>query len=300
MMRTTSDAVTAFQFLETDQIDSSIQTFGMNDRWLAPIAVVDVKHGIDDKAWVPALPCSLIAMRLAGASVTCRWGKHNGKSSTTKSISFQLGGAPNAYTADGHIRFARLYMSDKLIKRVAGEIWSSSSTQDRLREDLIFLDDPILEQNFEDYLDAAIRHHSSLELEARAILITSRLLRLHHGAESLNANRVGGLAPWQLKRVCDVMEAHIDSDIALEALARIAGVSATHFSRAFKQSTGVPPFTWLSQRRIALAKELLVDPSTSLAQIALATGFAAQPQFTTAFRREVGVTPGKWRRMSKI
>ena len=300
MTQTTNGAMTAFQFLETDKIDSSIQTFGMNDRWLAPVAVVDVKQGFDDRAWVNSLPTSLFAMRLAGAPVTCRWGKHSGKSSIKKSISFQLRGAPNAYTADGHIRFARLYMSDKLINRVAGEIWSSNTTQDRLREDLIFLDDPILEQCFTDYLDAAINHQSSLELEARAILITSRLLRAHHGDDSRKVPRVGGLAPWQLKRVCDAMEAHIESDIALEALARLAGISATHFSRAFKQSTGVPPFTWLLQRRIARAKELLIDPSMSLAEIALATGFAAQPQFTTAFRREVGVTPGAWRRKSLV
>lgn len=296
MTTTTTDAVTVFRFLETEKIDSSIQTFGMDDRWLAPIAVVDVKHGFDDRVWVDCLPTSLFSMRLAGAPVTCRWGRHSGKSTRKKSISFQLRGAPNAYTAEGQIRFARIYLSDKLISRVADEIWSSGTGLERLREDLVFLDDTILQRNFEEYVHAAIDHHSPLELETRAILLISRLLRAHHGGEGRKAAWGGGLAPWQLKRVCDAMETHMESDIALEALARVAGISAPHFSRAFKQSTGVPPFTWLRQRRINRAKELLSDPGMSLAEIALATGFAAQPQFTTAFRREVGVTPGAWRR----
>ncbi len=59
----------------------------------------------------------------------------------------------------------------------------------------------------------------------------------------------GGLAPWQLKRACEAMEAHLDEDIGLDMLAGIAGCSPTHFSRAFKQSTGMPPFQWLLERR---------------------------------------------------
>jgi AraC family transcriptional regulator len=95
------------------------------------------------------------------------------------------------------------------------------------------------------------------------------------------------------------MTAHLGSDICLEDLARIAGLSAPHFSRAFKQSTGVPPFAWRLQRRIERAKELLADHRLALADIALAVGFSAQPQFTTAFRRVAGMTPGAWRRVSR-
>lgn len=73
-------------------------------------------------------------------------------------------------------------------------------------------------------------------------------------------------------------------------------MSPTHFSRAFKQSMGVPPFAWLLGRRIERAKDLLADPRVPLADVALAVGFAAQPQFTTAFRRVTGTTPGAWRR----
>lgn len=106
----------------------------------------------------------------------------------------------------------------------------------------------------------------------------------------------GGLAPWQLKRTQEAMLANLDADMGLEDLAAIAGCSPTHFSRAFKQSTGIAPFHWLNDQRIERAKELLADSRVSLAEIALAVGFSAQPQFTTAFGRATGTTPGAWRR----
>lgn len=106
----------------------------------------------------------------------------------------------------------------------------------------------------------------------------------------------GGLAPWQIKRACDLMEARLDGEVTLGALAAAAGLSPTHFSRAFKRSTGTPPFAWLPQRRIRRAKDLLAGTGLPLAEAALAVGFAAQPQFTTAFRRVTGAAPGAWRR----
>ena len=105
----------------------------------------------------------------------------------------------------------------------------------------------------------------------------------------------GGLSPRQLTRVLEAMKAHLGGDVSLITLATVAGVSPTHFSRAFKQSTGKPPFRWLLERRIQRAMELMRTSSLPLAQIALAVGFAAQPQFSTAFLRVTGETPRKWR-----
>ena len=56
------------------------------------------------------------------------------------------------------------------------------------------------------------------------------------------------------------------------------------------------PFNWLRALRIERAKELLASSTLPLAEIALAVGFSTQPEFTTAFKRATGVTPGAWRR----
>ncbi len=90
--------------------------------------------------------------------------------------------------------------------------------------------------------------------------------------------------------------AHLAEDIGLDDLAAIADLSAKHFARAFRQSTGMPPHRWLIERRIDRAKALLMEGDLNLAEIALTCGFADQSHFTAAFRKSVGATPGIFRR----
>jgi AraC-like DNA-binding protein len=106
----------------------------------------------------------------------------------------------------------------------------------------------------------------------------------------------GGISPARLRRVEEFLMAHLADDIGLDALAATADLSAKHFARAFRQSTGMAPHRWLIQRRIERAMDLLKTTSASLAEIALACGFADQSHFTAAFRKSVGATPGSFRR----
>lgn len=104
------------------------------------------------------------------------------------------------------------------------------------------------------------------------------------------------LAPWQLRRVIDYMEAQLPGHIMLADLAKLSGLSQWHFSRAFKASTGLAPYRWQLQARIRRAQGLLLDTRSSLEQIAEATGFSDAAHFGKVFRKEVGVTPANWRR----
>jgi AraC-like DNA-binding protein len=106
----------------------------------------------------------------------------------------------------------------------------------------------------------------------------------------------GGLAAWQVKRAQETLAANLEGDISLADLANDCGLSASHFSRAFRQSTGLSPHRWLVQRRVDLAKRLLSDRKLSLAEIALSCGFTDQSHFTRVFSAIVGVSPGAWRR----
>jgi AraC family transcriptional regulator len=106
----------------------------------------------------------------------------------------------------------------------------------------------------------------------------------------------GGLSPLQLRRAKDFVEASIDQDIGLVDVAEEVGLSAYHFARAFKQTTGLSPVQYLVKRRIAHAQMLLQLTDSPLVDIALACGFGSQSSFTTAFNREVGLTPARWRR----
>ncbi len=107
----------------------------------------------------------------------------------------------------------------------------------------------------------------------------------------------GGLAPWQQRRASELLLARIGRHVPIADLAAGCRLSVSHFVRAFRQSMGLPPHRWIVMRRIDLSKDLLVESAArSLAEIALACGFADQSHFTRTFSRIVGMTPGAWRR----
>ncbi|MEH2589748.1 AraC family transcriptional regulator [Bradyrhizobium sp. AZCC 1721] len=106
----------------------------------------------------------------------------------------------------------------------------------------------------------------------------------------------GGLAPWQERRTKEMLLAHIDGKIGVVDLARECGLSRSHFARAFRITTGVPPHKWLLARRIELAQDLLRNSTLSLETIAERCGFTDQSHFTRTFSRALGVAPGEWRR----
>ena len=92
------------------------------------------------------------------------------------------------------------------------------------------------------------------------------------------------------------MEEHLDEPLTIPALSRRACLSATTFKGGFRRLYGMPVHTWLQQRRMERAAELLHTPGLSLETVAQAVGYSSVSQFVAAFRRYYGVTPGKYRK----
>ncbi|MGK9171087.1 AraC family transcriptional regulator [Inquilinus limosus] len=109
----------------------------------------------------------------------------------------------------------------------------------------------------------------------------------------------GGLPAHRLRLMTEYLIEHLADNISLRELADIAHLSRSHFSSAFRISTGMPPHRWLLQARIDKAKELLLTGNLPIAEIASLTGFADQAHITKAFKRVVGVSPGVWRRQRR-
>lgn len=116
------------------------------------------------------------------------------------------------------------------------------------------------------------------------------------GMRKKGAGAPGGLARWQAKRAMEMIAAGLGDDVSLAAVASECGVSTRHFSRAFRQSVGLSPHQWLTQRRVDKARRLLIVEEFNLAQVALACGFADQSHFTRVFTAVTGSSPGAWRR----
>ncbi len=106
----------------------------------------------------------------------------------------------------------------------------------------------------------------------------------------------GGLASWQLRLVVRYIEDRLGSTVSVDALAGIARLSAGHFCRAFKVTTGQTPHAFLIRQRVRRAQALMLRTDDTLSQIACACGLTDQAHLSRLFRRVVGVTPLIWRR----
>ncbi|MGJ5893500.1 helix-turn-helix domain-containing protein [Streptomyces niveiscabiei] len=100
-----------------------------------------------------------------------------------------------------------------------------------------------------------------------------------------------GLAPRRLAQVTDYIHANLAEPLSLDTLARIAGVSSSHFSRTFRASTGHSPHQYVLRQRLERARIALLTTASPIAEIALACGFTDQSHLTRTMRRQLGVTP---------
>jgi AraC family transcriptional regulator len=124
----------------------------------------------------------------------------------------------------------------------------------------------------------------------------ARLPKTYADPPPLAVKKRGGLAPWQVRRVAEMIRDNLDGKIHLCDLARECGLSVSHFTRTFRKSFGMSPCRWLLERRIDHSKVLLMTSDLPIADIAIRSGFSDQTAFTRAFGRIVGDSPGRWRR----
>ena len=159
--------------------------------------------------------------------------------------------------------------------------------------------DPVVNQLGVSLLPALERPNEACGLFVDHVLLAmcAHVAHAYGGMRSVSRPIIGGLAPWQERRAKEMLSGHLDGELSLIALATECGLSVRHFARAFRQSTGTAPHRWLLEQRIDRARDLLRNSSLSLADVALACGFADQSHFTRVFTRSVNMSPGMWRRM---
>ncbi len=89
---------------------------------------------------------------------------------------------------------------------------------------------------------------------------------------------------------------HYAEPLSRSDLARHVGMSDDYLSYCFRQELGLTPIAYLNRYRIAQAKHMLTETDKSITVIALDVGFSNSAYFSRVFRREVGVSPGTFRR----
>ena len=166
----------------------------------------------------------------------------------------------------------------------------------RLAEKRVFRDLP-LERLVWALRDAGVQKGpaGSLVGEMLSSAIAFHLIGNHVSGPSAVMHR-GGIPRHQLRRVLDYVEGHLEEDISLSSLAKEAGMSLFHFSRAFRQSTDQSPYQYVLHRRIERAKALLRSSEFTVSEVGLRTGFVQQNHFARLFQKKSGVTPTAFRR----
>ena len=102
-------------------------------------------------------------------------------------------------------------------------------------------------------------------------------------------------APCWLRRIVEKLNADYRERLTLGELSQEAGVHPVHLSRVFRRCKREGISEYVHRLRIREACQEMLRPGTTLAEIALATGFADQGHFTRSFRRITGMSPGAFR-----
>jgi transcriptional regulator GlxA family with amidase domain len=104
----------------------------------------------------------------------------------------------------------------------------------------------------------------------------------------------------RLLRARDAMDLTYGRPLDIEALARIAFVSESHFIRAFRVAFGETPHRYLQRRRVERALYLLRCTDRSITDICYDVGFVSLGTFSTTFHQIVGESPTHYRRRREV
>ncbi len=137
---------------------------------------------------------------------------------------------------------------------------------------------------------------SQLFMDSFTMMVCSHLVGRYGQLGEAIPQIKGGLAPWQRRRVLELLREHLDGEVKLARLAEECRLSVSHFARSFRRSFGTSAHRYLILHRIDIAKALLSETNNSLVEIAAQTGFSDQAALTRTFANVVGATPAKWRR----
>ncbi len=97
--------------------------------------------------------------------------------------------------------------------------------------------------------------------------------------------------------VCNYIHDHCTEELCLDDIAAYAGFSKYHFTRLFKNFTGVSFYKYLNRKRIEHAEKLLVDPGLSITEVALQSGFSSLSAFIRMFKLIKDCTPTEFRNL---
>ncbi|MDM9379098.1 AraC family transcriptional regulator [Chlorogloeopsis sp. ULAP01] len=141
---------------------------------------------------------------------------------------------------------------------------------------------------------------SILYIDSLAVTLCLHLLKKYSKFLAAIPTYSEGLSQIRLRKAIEYIDENLDQDLSLVEIADVVQMSMYHFSRLFKQSTGLSPHQYVTNCRIEKAKRLLARTEEAINQISQQVGFQNQSHFTNVFRKHIGITPKAYREQVKI
>jgi AraC family transcriptional regulator len=125
--------------------------------------------------------------------------------------------------------------------------------------------------------------------------ITVRVLKQYSAFEPKIQHYSGSLSPHQLRHTIEYINDNLSTQLSLNILAAMLGMSPYYFERLFKQSVGQAPHQYILQCRIERAKQLLRTTQLPIMEIAFQVGCKNHSHFSKLFRKLTGMSPRTYR-----
>jgi AraC family transcriptional regulator, transcriptional activator for feuABC-ybbA operon len=103
-----------------------------------------------------------------------------------------------------------------------------------------------------------------------------------------------------IEETIDYIGHHYHQAITLSDLAKLAGLSKSHYSRVFKKNTGYSPIEYITHLRIDRAKEMLAHSDIRVKEVSQNVGYEDELYFSRIFKKIVGVSPTQFSDEQKL
>ena len=219
-------------------------------------------------------------------------------SSDPGTINLTPPGVEGTWEARASSRAVVVVIRPEFVSRAIEEYWGADSSKVEIEKQFL-IRDPVIEAITVNLAREAAGGSSAgrLYAETGCEFLAHHLIYRYSNLSPTPPRSMGGLSSRRLRLALEYIEGTLGQPIKLRELAVLAGISARHFERAFRQSTGSSPHAYVMDRRLHSARDLLINrPELPIEQIALRLGFSSSSHFSSAFRRQTQLTPTDFRK----
>ncbi|MFJ7753780.1 helix-turn-helix domain-containing protein [Peribacillus muralis] len=181
--------------------------------------------------------------------------------------------------------FSYLHLFDLTKKRKKFKISLTQNKRSRMEEQLLHI--------HQESTSHAVGSKHACMLTVHQIMLDLHRTRVNDKQAPLVGHTY---SPEWLKAILIHINDHLSEPLTLTMLADKAAVSPSHFSRVFKETTGIGLVVYLNTKRIIKAKELLLGTDHTVSSIAERCGFESMPQFYRTFKKYNDKTPAAFRK----